>query len=241
MIMWRPSEQGYSLVEMIIVIGIVGLLMALAAPSYRAWTQNAKIRSTTEAILNGIQLTKAEAVRRNTTMRFQLTSTLDNTCVLGTAGSTDSFSTWIISRDDPTNPNSVCDTAPLAEDADLGSAVTPAIVRVRPATEGAGGVVVAAGTAPGVGQPFISFNGLGRIPILPTPVLPGNLIICTGIDQTAASTAVAIVTVAGASKCATSPTERRMQITVTPGGEVRMCDPMFTSPGALATDPQRCY
>lgn len=238
MIMWRPFQQGYSLVEMIVVIGIVGLLMALAAPSYRAWTQNAKIRGTTEAILNGIQLTKAEAVRRNTTLRFQLTSTLDDTCVLGTAGSTASYSTWIISRDDPTNPNSVCGTAPLAEDADLGNAAAPAIIRVRPATEGAGGVVVAAGTAPGVGQPFISFNGLGRIPL---GVLAGNLVICAGIDETAASTAVAIVTLAGASKCATSPTERRMQITVTPGGEVRMCDPMFTSTGALATDPQRCY
>ena len=238
MIMWRSSQQGYSLAELVVVIGIVGVLMALAAPSYRAWTQNAKIRGTTEAILNGIQLTKAEAVRRNATMRFQLTSTLDNTCVLGTAGSTASFSTWVISRDDPTTPNSVCDTAPLAEDADLGNAVAPAIVRVRPATEGSGGVVVAAGTAPGVGQPFISFNGLGRIP---TGVLANNLIICAGIDETAASTAVAIVTVAGANKCATSPTERRMQITVTPGGEVRMCDPAFTSTGALATDPQRCF
>ena len=237
MIMWRSSHQGYSLVEMIIVIGIIGLLMALAAPSYRAWTQNTKIRGTTEAILNGIQLTRAEAVRRNATLRFQLTSTLDNTCVLGTAGSTASFSTWIISRDDPTNPNSVCDTAPLAEDADLSNAAAPAIIRVRPATEGSAGVKVAAGLVNAVtgvvvgGQPFISFNGLGRIP---TGVLPGNLVICVGIDETATSTPVAI----GVGNCATSPTERRMQVTVTPGGEIRMCDPMFTSTG---TDPQRCY
>jgi type IV fimbrial biogenesis protein FimT len=237
MIVWTPSQRGYSLVELVVVIVIVGVLMALAAPSYRAWTQNAKIRATTEAILNGIQLAKAEAVRRNTTIRFQLTSTLDNTCVLGTAGSTASFGTWVISRDDPTNPNSVCDTPPLAEDADLGNAVAPAIIRVRPATEGSGNVVVAAGTAPGVGQPFISFNGLGRIP---TGVLASNLIICAGIDETAASTAVAIV-VSGVNKCATSPTERRMQVSVTPAGEIRMCDPAFASTGAPATDPQRCF
>lgn len=238
MIEGRPSQRGFSLVELVVAIAIVGVLLALAAPSYRAWTQNTKIRATTEAILNGIQLAKAEAVRRNTTLRFQLTSTLDNTCVLGTAGSTASFPTWVISRDDPTDPNSVCGTAPLAEDADLGNAVAPAIVRVRPATEGSGGVVVAAGIAPGVGQPFISFNGLGRIS---AGVLPSNLIICLGIDETATSTAVAIVTVAGASKCATSPTERRMQVSVTPAGEVRMCDPAFVSSGALATDPQRCF
>jgi type IV fimbrial biogenesis protein FimT len=238
MIAWRSSQQGYSLVEMVVVIGIVGVLLALAAPSYRAWTQNAKIRGTTEAILNGIQLAKAEAVRRNTTMRFQLTSTLDSNCVLGTAGSTASYGTWIISRDDPTNPNSVCDTPPLAEDADLGNAVAPAIIRVRPAAEGSSGVVVVAGTAPGVGQPFISFNGLGRIP---TGVLANNLVICAGIDQTATSPPVAIVPVGGVNKCATSTTERRMQVSVTPGGEVRMCDPTFASTGAGATDPQRCF
>jgi type IV fimbrial biogenesis protein FimT len=241
MIAWRPSQQGFSLVELVVAIGIVGVLLALAAPSYRSWTQNTKIRGTTEAILNGIQLAKAEAVRRNTTLRFQLVSTLDNTCVLGTAGSSASYGTWIISRDDPTNPNSVCDTAPLAEDADLSNAVAPAIIRVRPATEGSSNVVVVAGTAPGVGQPSISFNGLGRVLTGPLPLLPSNLVICAGIDVSAASTPVAIVTVSGVNKCATSPTERRMQVTVTTGGEVRMCDPAFTSTGASATDPQRCF
>jgi type IV fimbrial biogenesis protein FimT len=234
MLMRRPSQQGYSLVELAIAMVIVGILLAMAAPSYRAWVQNAKIRGATEAILNGIQLAKAEAVRRNASLRFQLVSSLDNTCALGTAGSTASFTTWIISRDDPTNPASVCGTAPLDEAADLSNAVAPAIIRVRSSAEGSSGVVVAAGTAAGVGQPFISFNGLGRIP---TGVLASNLIICTGIDETAGSTAVAIV----AGKCATSTTERRMQITVTPGGEVRMCDPAFASTGSAATDPQRCF
>jgi type IV fimbrial biogenesis protein FimT len=230
----RSFQRGYSLVELAIAMVIVGILLAMAAPSYRSWVQNAKIRSATEAILNGIQLAKAEAVRRNATLRFQLVSSLDNTCALGVVGSTASFSTWIISRDDPTNPAPVCDTAPLDEAADLSNAVAPAIIRVRSAAEGSSGVVVAAGTGAGVGQPFISFNGLGRIP---TGVLASNLIICTGIDETAGSTAVAIV----AGKCATSPTERRLQITVTPGGEVRMCDPAFASTGSAATDPQRCF
>jgi len=235
--MKRLPQLGFSLVEMLIVIGIISVLLGLAAPSYRAWTQSTKIRGTTEAILNGIRLAKSEAVRRNTTLRFQLVSSLDNTCALGVAGSTDSFGTWIISRDDPTNPNPVCGTPPLAEDADLSNAVAPAIIRVRPATEGSSNVVVAAGTAPGVGQAFVSFNGLGRVP---TGVLASNLIICAGIDETPASTQVAIVTVSGVSKCATSTLERRMQITVTPGGEIRMCDPAFASTGASATDPQRC-
>jgi type IV fimbrial biogenesis protein FimT len=238
MIMWRSSQQGFSLVELVVAIGIVGVLLALAAPSYRAWTQNTRIRGTTDAILNGLQLAKAEAVRRNTVIRFQLTSTLDDTCALGTAGSTASFANWVVSRDDPT---AACATAPIDEAADLNNTVVvaaPAIVRVRSGGEGSTGVVVVAGTAAAAGQPFISFNGLGRIPTVPAVVLAGNLIVCAGMDETATSTPVAIVDVGGVTKCATSTKERRMQVTVTPGGQIRMCDPAYASGG---TDPQRCY
>jgi type IV fimbrial biogenesis protein FimT len=234
----RPFQQGYSLVELAIAMVIVSILLALAAPSYRSWVQNAKIRSTTEAILNGIQLAKTEAVRRNFTVRFQLVSTLDNTCVLGAAGSTSSFPTWVISRDDPT---SLCASAPIDEAADLTNPLVvaaPGITRVRSAAEGSSGVVVAAGTGAAAGVPFFRFNGLGRIT---AGDLASNLIICTGIDETAGSTPVGIAVVSGVTKCVTSPVERRMQVTVTPGGEVRMCDPAFSSTGVTATDPQRCF
>lgn len=232
MLLPQATQRGMSLIEVMVVIGIIGVLMALAAPSVRSWTANTKIRGTTEAILNGLQLTKAEAVRRNAVIRFQLTSTLDNTCVLGTAGSTAGFANWVISRDGPAGG---CASAPIDEAADLNTAAAPGIIRVKSALEGSAGVIVVAGTAPAVGLPFISFNGLGRVP---TGVLAGNLIVCAGIDETAASTPVAIVDVAGVNKCATSTTERRMQVTVTPGGQIRMCDPAYPSTGS---DPQRCY
>jgi len=79
--------QGFTLIELLIGIAIMGILMALAMPSYQAWLQNAKIRNTAESILNGLQLARAEAVRNNAQVKFALGANSDWTvgCVTPTA------------------------------------------------------------------------------------------------------------------------------------------------------------
>lgn len=61
----KYKQCGVSLVELMVGIVIVGLLFALAAPSYGTWIQNQQIRAAAESIMNGIQLTRSEAVKRN--------------------------------------------------------------------------------------------------------------------------------------------------------------------------------
>lgn len=236
----RGSQSGMSFIELVIVLAIMGILLALGASGMMTWMRNAKLKATAEAILNGLQVAKAEAVRRNTVVRFQLVSSLRNDCTLGTAASTDSFSNWVISRDDPADPavTARCASALIAEGVELGNTVAvpaPAIIRTRGAAEGSSNVVVVAGTSDTLGQPFVSFNGMGRIP---AGVLAGNLVICVGADEQSPSSAVAIEVDAGVARCVVSPTERRMQISLTPGGQIRMCDPAFPIGG---TDPQRCF
>jgi type IV fimbrial biogenesis protein FimT len=67
--------RGLTMIELMIGIVIVGLLLAFALPSYTAWLNNSQIRTAAESILNGMQLARAEAVRRNTSVQFALTST----------------------------------------------------------------------------------------------------------------------------------------------------------------------
>jgi type IV fimbrial biogenesis protein FimT len=66
------SQSGVTLIELIIGIVIVGITLALAVPGYATWIQNSRLRNGAESILAGLQLARAEAVRRNTNVRFTL-------------------------------------------------------------------------------------------------------------------------------------------------------------------------
>lgn len=70
----RAYHRGVTLIELMIGIVIVGLLLALAAPSYISWLHSSQIRTAAESIISGIQLTRAEAVRRNASVQFRLTA-----------------------------------------------------------------------------------------------------------------------------------------------------------------------
>jgi type IV fimbrial biogenesis protein FimT len=67
-----PCEQGFTLVELMITIAVFVVLIVLAIPSFNQWIANTKIRSTTESILAGFQLARAEAVRMNRGVRITL-------------------------------------------------------------------------------------------------------------------------------------------------------------------------
>lgn len=72
--MRRPAQSGMSLVEILVAIAIIGILLAAAMPSYMTWIQNTQIRTASEAILNGLQTARNEAIRRNTAMQVRLPS-----------------------------------------------------------------------------------------------------------------------------------------------------------------------
>lgn len=66
-----PQKQsGFTLVELLIGIVVIGILMAIAAPSFRTWLLNTQIRNAAESITNGLQRARAEAVVRNTDVEF---------------------------------------------------------------------------------------------------------------------------------------------------------------------------
>jgi type IV fimbrial biogenesis protein FimT len=66
-------QRGVTLIELMVGIAILALLLGLGVPSFSLWLQNSQVRSAAESILNGLQLARAEAVSRNTEVRFQLT------------------------------------------------------------------------------------------------------------------------------------------------------------------------
>ncbi|OQW68581.1 MAG: type II secretion system protein GspH [Proteobacteria bacterium ST_bin12] len=70
--MFKSKQAGFSLVELMVTVAIIGILASFAAPSFRAWIQNTKVRTAAESILNGIQKARTEALMRNAPVRFTL-------------------------------------------------------------------------------------------------------------------------------------------------------------------------
>jgi type IV fimbrial biogenesis protein FimT len=63
---------GFSLVELMIGITVMAILLSVAVPSFQTMMQNTQVRNAAEAISNGLQRARAEAVARNTNVIFTL-------------------------------------------------------------------------------------------------------------------------------------------------------------------------
>jgi type IV fimbrial biogenesis protein FimT len=68
------KATGFSLIELMMGIAILSIVMGMGMPSYSVWIQNMRLRNAAESILSGLQLARAEAVRRNTPVDFRLES-----------------------------------------------------------------------------------------------------------------------------------------------------------------------
>lgn len=198
----KPSGRGFSLIELIVVLAVLAILLAVGASNFSVWMTNSRIRTTAESIQNGLQMARAEAVRRNTPIRFQFVDNLTNACVLSVTASN-----WIISFDDPAGD---CDAAPLDEAfavSDSANNPAPRIIQSRAVTEGGRNTVIAAD------QSTIVFNGLGRV----TPV---PAVVPVDID---------VSPVAAAGNCTS---QRCLRVRVSAAGQIRMCDPALDVAGS---------
>jgi type IV fimbrial biogenesis protein FimT len=95
---------GFTLIEMAVAVGVIGLILSLSIPFYRVWIQNSQTRSVAESMLDGLRYARAEAIRRNTPIRFQIATT---GCALS-----QSQVNWVVSRDDIASPGGHCKDDP---------------------------------------------------------------------------------------------------------------------------------
>ena len=68
----RNPQAGFTLVELLIAVAILGILASLALPEFKTWIANSKIRTATETIRSGLQLARNEAARLNANVEFVL-------------------------------------------------------------------------------------------------------------------------------------------------------------------------
>jgi type IV fimbrial biogenesis protein FimT len=144
------AQQGVTLIELMITLTIIGIALALATPVYWEWLQNTQIRTAADSMLVGVKLARAEALKRNTSVLFQLMDSIGATCLPSATEAN-----WVVSV---TNASGKCDVA--------DPEASPQIVRLKARAEGTSNVTVAASQS-GIPQPSITFDALGRV--TPTP------------------------------------------------------------------------
>ncbi len=80
--MLKPSSKsvqfGYSLIELLVGVAILGILATVAVPEFKIWIHNTQIRNAAESIVNGLQLARAAAVNHNSSAIFVICPALDS-------------------------------------------------------------------------------------------------------------------------------------------------------------------
>jgi type IV fimbrial biogenesis protein FimT len=210
----RAPQRGFTIVEIMISLVVLGVLIGLGAPGFVEWLQNQQIRAAAEATLNGLQVARGEAVRSNTPVRFQLVSDLTSACVLASDSATAPVSvSWVVSLRDPTGK---CDTK-----ADPADPANPQIVQSRTSAEGSPNARATSVFVPSPPGPpaqaasTVTFAALGNVVANADATPSINKIDMTNINVTGAT--------------------RPLRIIVSSGGSVRMCDPALALP-----EPRGC-
>jgi type IV fimbrial biogenesis protein FimT len=66
----RRSQRGFTLIEIMISLTVLGILLMIALPNFSTWLQNQQLRAASEATLNGLQVARGAAIRRNVLVQF---------------------------------------------------------------------------------------------------------------------------------------------------------------------------
>jgi type IV fimbrial biogenesis protein FimT len=137
--------RGFTLIELGITLLVVGLLLSVGIPSASVWIRNTQVRSVAEGLVQGLNVARAEALRRNRTVEFVLTNAAPD-------ADTRSYSKLVGSVvADVTGRAWVVRSSPKV----AGDSTTMELIQSRTPGEMPGSVSVQADTG------LIAFNGLG--------------------------------------------------------------------------------
>ncbi len=193
-------HRGFSLIELMVALAIMGMLVLLAMPSLFTWLTNIRIRNEGDSIITGLQTARAEAVRRNQSVSFWLVNLPDPTVLTNSCTLSSTDGSWMVSVSSPvgycaSNVNSTDIT------------VNPAGVLAGRAMGGdSAKVSVAAVQSDGsTAGTFVTFNGFGRV---------------------ASTSSIAKIDLKGIGG---GKVYRNLRVVISATGAVRMCDPLVTS------------
>lgn len=188
-------QRGFSLIELVVTLAVLGLLVALGMPSMSDWMRSVRIRNAAESAQNGLGKARMEAMRKNQVVTYWMVSDRTSACALSSTAAS-----WVVSLDDPSGH--CADSA--------STTVAPRIVEAYGASDGAGDVVVTVNG--GTAATSVGFNGFGQVVSPTTSIATIDL-----TNATAGSRALRVTVSPGGAirMCDPSPT--------IPAGDSRKC------------------
>lgn len=67
-------SAGFSVVELLVVLSVVGILAAVAGPGMAAWVRDSRLTAASESLANGLRMAREEAIRRSHGVVFTTTN-----------------------------------------------------------------------------------------------------------------------------------------------------------------------
>jgi type II secretory pathway pseudopilin PulG len=196
-----PSAPGFSLIELMVVVGIIMLLAAVMAPAIANWARNYQIRGATQNLAGDIQTARNRAISKNANLGVSIVIEDVNTY-------------WTHTEDDQSTPRTTARVPIDFAAPDLAQSARRVLPEGIEFALNAVDCTAVAGFAPG--DYGFRFNRLGAW------CDPGGGGACPDVVRVGATLdAVATTAAAGSTICLV---ERRSGlsrfVTVTPGGRV---------------------
>ena len=94
----QTGSAGFTLIELMIAITILGILTAFALPNYSQWIANTRVRTAATGLQNGLMLAKAEAVARNAKVQLVMTNTDPTAANVNMVTASATGKSWMVRR-----------------------------------------------------------------------------------------------------------------------------------------------
>jgi type IV fimbrial biogenesis protein FimT len=103
-----PAHRGFTMIEVLVVIAIMGVLAALAGPSFTPMIERWRVRQAVESLSSTIYYARSEAIKRGGRVAIQKLPNNTNGCTTA-SGDQDWDCGWFVCED--TNDNNTCNAS----------------------------------------------------------------------------------------------------------------------------------
>ena len=94
----RPTMQGFTAIELMVVVSIIAVLAALAGPSFAQMIESWRVRDATESLRSTLLFARSEAIKRGGQIAIHKLPNNTNGCTSAT-GNRDWDCGWIVCHD----------------------------------------------------------------------------------------------------------------------------------------------